>query len=96
MFKTAVAILLLVCVSFAIMGLIALLVKIWEADPTRIKEYRRLKDLAYRANDGQADAEHACEQEALIKISSRWNTKWGHVKDYSVYRSALYACFGFY
>ncbi|MFA5997694.1 MAG: hypothetical protein WC791_04405 [Candidatus Paceibacterota bacterium] len=75
---------------------LCLIVVIWKADPEAVREYRRLKNLVWRANDGQADAEHMCEFEPHIKVANRWNKQFGYMRRYSVRRSALYACFGHY
>jgi len=96
MLATATVVALVCFVSFAVMVGIAIIVKIWKADPEQLKEYRRLKDLARRANDDQADAEHQCECNSDIKITTYWNSTWGNVKSYSVHRRMLYACFGHY
>lgn len=72
-----------------------LLYKIWTADPMDIVEYQRLKDLVRRANDGQADAEHQCENEPRIRVDLSWDKRWGTRKRYVVPFSVVARCFGY-
>lgn len=97
MFKTAFAILLLVCVSFAIMGLLALLVKIWTADPVLLKEYQQLKLLVDSANKGHKGAQLQCEHDCRIKKGMYFCNETKLPKSsYSVHRYLLWQIWGHY